>query len=67
MCINDLSENHVENHVIILFRCSDMKPKVSLFEDFFFSTKAEILKYKRLKIEMLRFVKLYKLLNLRLS
>ena len=29
---------------------------------FFFSTKAEILKYTRLRIEMLRFVKFYKLL-----
>ena len=39
-----------------------MKPKVSLFEDSFFSTKAEILKYTRLRIEMLRSVKFYKLL-----
>ena len=39
-----------------------MKPKVSLFEDSFFSTKAEILKYTKLRIEMLRFVKFYKLL-----
>ena len=39
-----------------------MKPKVPLFEDSFFSTKAEILKYTRLGIEILRFVKFYKLL-----
>ena len=39
----------------------DMTPKVSLFGDIYFSTKAEILKYTRMKIEMLRFVKFYKL------